>query len=278
MNSKIMTVTPVLAQEWLKKNIARNRTVRSVDVARYARDMKDGKWMLNPQGIIFNTSDKLIDGQHRLYAIVQAGVPVDMVVWFDVPDDLIWIVDSGVSRTMPDHLGFMTDDPIFRNKTVISVIDKLVKYSRNIPVSTRFSPEEMYYLIARYYNIAQYVYRLMNRHHGCVIHSGYFMGVLSAIANGVEIMKVEAFDAMVCDCTIISGVFNYRAAQNFRLWYESNERPSRGGSVEAVMGYATQCIYCFVNNKKKTKSSHYPMDSDLLNALNDMLQTSSENE
>lgn len=79
MHTQIMTVSPALAQEWLKKNTF-NRRVSPLTVSKYASDMASGKWTINHQGIAFDDKGVLVDGQHRLYAVVKAGVSVDMMV------------------------------------------------------------------------------------------------------------------------------------------------------------------------------------------------------
>lgn len=79
MHAQVMTISPALAEEWLKKNTF-NRKVSLQSVIKYASDMVSGKWTLNHQGIAFDDKGVLVDGQHRLHAIISAGVSVDMMV------------------------------------------------------------------------------------------------------------------------------------------------------------------------------------------------------
>ena len=71
----IMDVTPELACRWLEAN-TQNRVVNPAHVDRLVRDMKAGRWYLTHQGIAFDTHGLLVDGQHRLWAILEADVPV----------------------------------------------------------------------------------------------------------------------------------------------------------------------------------------------------------
>jgi hypothetical protein len=73
-------ITPAMAQEYLKFNTENYRSINNVRVISYAADMKAGRWQLNGEGIKFDTNGTLIDGQHRLQAIVRAGVPIEMLV------------------------------------------------------------------------------------------------------------------------------------------------------------------------------------------------------
>lgn len=79
MDFQIIDITPQMAAEFLSKNTF-NRNVSSVAVRKYAADMKNGKWRLNHQGIAFDENGVLVDGQHRLLAIIQAAKTIRMPV------------------------------------------------------------------------------------------------------------------------------------------------------------------------------------------------------
>lgn len=105
-----MDVTPELARRWLQNNF-RNRPLAEDTIAAYARDMKAGTWVPTHQGIAFNDRDELIDGQHRLHAIIQAGVTVRMMVTFGLASEIAGskmttmdAVDRGRTRSVADQL------------------------------------------------------------------------------------------------------------------------------------------------------------------------------
>jgi hypothetical protein len=105
-------VTPEMATAWLASNNHHNRNRRKTTVAAYATDMRNGAWLLNHQGIAFDAGDTLLDGQHRLAAIVESGVPQVMIVstgWPAQPANsgtkTMDTVDRGLSRTVADLLG-----------------------------------------------------------------------------------------------------------------------------------------------------------------------------
>lgn len=79
-----MDVTPDMAREWLKKN-KRNRKFRLDRGVGYATEIDSGRWLLTHQGVAFSETGELLDGQHRLWAIVRTGKTVKMAVFFDVP-------------------------------------------------------------------------------------------------------------------------------------------------------------------------------------------------
>lgn len=98
-------ITPELAKKWLGQNTASNRKVSPRTVEAYAREMKAGRWHLTHQGIAFNQSGELIDGQHRLNAILEAGVPVVMYVYTGLPVEYNAPIDQGYNRRIDQILG-----------------------------------------------------------------------------------------------------------------------------------------------------------------------------
>jgi hypothetical protein len=103
MKFREMNVTPKLAAKWLEKN-ASNRSLSSQRVDSYQRDMDAGRWYLNPHGIVFNAKGDLLDGQHRLSAIVQHDKPVRMVVASGANHDIRKYIDRLRARTVADAL------------------------------------------------------------------------------------------------------------------------------------------------------------------------------
>jgi len=105
MKIEIVDITPELAAEWLLKNTS-NRPLRASTVAHYAGQMSRGKWQQTHQGICFDSHGNLIDGQHRLSAIVMAGVTVRiMVTWLDTDVTAMgYLVDHGAKRSVSDIL------------------------------------------------------------------------------------------------------------------------------------------------------------------------------
>lgn len=79
MNISIETITPGMAQDYLKRNVNNFRTPDKNRVSRYAKDMERGAWDFTGDTIKFN-GDSLLDGQHRLMACVKSGKPFTTVV------------------------------------------------------------------------------------------------------------------------------------------------------------------------------------------------------
>jgi hypothetical protein len=108
--SQWMDVDPAIARRWLENNF-RNRFVKEDVVQAYARDMLNGTWVPTHQGIAFNDQDALIDGQHRLKAVIMSGVTVRTMVTFGLPSVIdgremttMDAVDRGRTRSVADQL------------------------------------------------------------------------------------------------------------------------------------------------------------------------------
>ena len=102
MRSEIMTVTPEMAQRWLDNCNIGNRTLRSGWVNYLTDEIKSGNWQVTHQGIAIDNCGRLLDGQHRLSAIVNSGISINILVSISVPTDAFKAMDNGVKRNMSD--------------------------------------------------------------------------------------------------------------------------------------------------------------------------------
>ncbi|MFF2748529.1 hypothetical protein ACFVVA_23705 [Kitasatospora sp. NPDC058048] len=101
--SRIIKVTPDIAGTFL----SRNSVNRRLDVGRVralAEAILRGEWKLTHQGIAFDKDGVLIDGQHRLHAIIEANTPVEMFVFNGLSNDIFPVLDTGRSRSAADTL------------------------------------------------------------------------------------------------------------------------------------------------------------------------------
>lgn len=105
---ELVAVTPELAEFWLTQNDA-NRSIRRAIWKAYARDMAAGAWKLTAEPVKISPNGKLLDGQHRLHAVVDSGATVTMFVAYDVPEDAQAAMDSGSKRTAADALALRGD-------------------------------------------------------------------------------------------------------------------------------------------------------------------------
>lgn len=117
METRKVLVTPELAEAWLKLNRG-NRPVQARRVRMYADDITSGNWKLTHQGIAFSEDGTLIDGQHRLRAVILAGVPVEMLVTRGCDSGSFVYLDGGAPRKAGDHLNVLS----IKNATTVAGI------------------------------------------------------------------------------------------------------------------------------------------------------------
>ena len=95
----VMDVTPAIAERWICELNTHNRKLVDAHVERLAREMKAGRWQVTHQGIAFSTNRVLLDGQHRLWAVVLSGVTVRMRVFFNESAGALGSIDAGQARS-----------------------------------------------------------------------------------------------------------------------------------------------------------------------------------
>lgn len=103
MKITVETITPSQAEAMLATNTA-NRKVDRPRVRLYAEQIKSGQWKLTGDAIRISSDNVLLDGQHRLHAIILSGLPVETVVARNVDPSTYTVIDTGKNRTVADVL------------------------------------------------------------------------------------------------------------------------------------------------------------------------------
>jgi hydrogenase maturation factor len=104
--TEVVEINPIMARMMLS-NKAVNRTVRKTTVKKYARDMKQGKWVTTHQGIALDSSGAIIDGQHRLMAIIESGMAIKLMIsYYDGSEEALRMpFDRNMARSLSDVTG-----------------------------------------------------------------------------------------------------------------------------------------------------------------------------
>lgn len=101
IRARLMTITPQLAEKWLKKN-THNRGVVNSRVDQYAADMRRGEWRVNGETIKLAADGRILDGQHRLLAVLEADVPIQSLVISGLEEQAQETMDQGRARSLAD--------------------------------------------------------------------------------------------------------------------------------------------------------------------------------
>lgn len=100
---KVETITPSKAKALLARN-TENRPLRNSRISQLSHAMKNGQWRMNGEAIKISAEGELLDGQHRLSAVIEADVKIDMMVVRDLDHDIFTTLDQGMKRTGGDIL------------------------------------------------------------------------------------------------------------------------------------------------------------------------------
>jgi hypothetical protein len=100
---KIEQINPELASTLLQGNVD-NRNVAKRHVEFLSEQMKSGKWMFCADPIRISSEGRVLDGQHRLMAVIKAGVTLDFLVIRGLSSDIFPFLDTGKSRSASDVL------------------------------------------------------------------------------------------------------------------------------------------------------------------------------
>jgi hypothetical protein len=86
-------LTPERAMELLEHNTL-NRPLSQPHVNRIAQQILTGAWRFNGDTIKVGANGDVVDGQHRLWAIVESKTAVETIVVYDVPRDAFATIDT----------------------------------------------------------------------------------------------------------------------------------------------------------------------------------------
>jgi hypothetical protein len=102
--SKFTTVTPKEAVIWLDTKNSHNRPISQSTVERYTQEILAGRWKSNGQAIVFSDTGQLLNGQHRLKAVVAANRSIETLIVWGVSDSAFDTIDDGNKRSLADIL------------------------------------------------------------------------------------------------------------------------------------------------------------------------------
>ena len=103
MDCQVVTVTPEMANDILLRN-TRNRPIIQSRVLEFEAQLLRGEMQLTHQGIAISETNVLLDGQHRLMAIANTGIPAAMLLSYGLPDSVFAVLDTGAKRRPGDVL------------------------------------------------------------------------------------------------------------------------------------------------------------------------------
>lgn len=120
-------ITPEFAKDLFTHNDS-NRSFSNNKAKQYAEEMKNGKWISSSLVISFSNEGKLINGQHRLSAIIQSGTTQEMHIETGLSSEAFSVMDIGKTRNSQDTVAMMG----FKNySSIAGIVKYLISYDIN---------------------------------------------------------------------------------------------------------------------------------------------------
>ncbi|MBO1076761.1 hypothetical protein [Roseomonas marmotae] len=98
LSCQIETIDAEAASRYLSMGPLPRQT-SDAHVQALAADMSRGRWITNAQPICFSAAGRLLDGQHRLLAVVAAGTTIEAPVVHGLPEDAYTTYDGHQRRS-----------------------------------------------------------------------------------------------------------------------------------------------------------------------------------
>lgn len=131
-------ITPAYAAELLKMN-TNNRAIRQSKVDALAESMRKGEWELSNDAITISEGNVLLNGQHRLMAVVKSGVPCNFIVYTGAPDSTFDIMDTPSLRKVSDVIQRKGGTNTVRMQATIAAVSRWIDdYENNWETLFRF--------------------------------------------------------------------------------------------------------------------------------------------
>lgn len=273
IESKVVRITPDKAREMLSRNLYRQRPMDRRLVDQIRRDIVNGDFVTTHQGIAFDDDGNLVDGQHRLQAIADSGMAVNVMVTTGLTRRAFSVVDTGKARTYRDFAitsGIGEDDPLFASTRAASIARGLYRFeiSRNV----RLSNAEVRRLIA---GLLPWLHDLYGV---CLTRkknptSPVNAALLAALINGESAKALSAFVNVFLYSDVRGAEdYNYNAAL---LWSKRVLTAQAGKSPldRVALYHGTQnAIWHFINgvgtrSARIPDSSRYPTKTKLMAIL-----------
>ena len=161
ITATVETITPTRAAELLKGNRS-NRPLNQNWVKTLAGIITSGKWKLTHQGIAIATDGVVVDGQHRLSAIVAANKAVQIMVARNAPTDVFDAIDGGKKRTVADYISVLFGLGINDASISSAILHVIAAMTGN--TSGKISQSELCSMFERYKSAIEWVLQYTKNH------------------------------------------------------------------------------------------------------------------
>jgi len=207
ITARVETITPEIAKQLLEVN-TNNRKVSQANTRKIEEALEAGEWQVSGQTIIISETGRLLDGQHRIHAVLNTGISMEHLVCRGIKDEAFKVIDTGKNRSGGDVLSIVG---VVKGTKISNVIKLMDAYdNKHMTRTTKLSNTE---IVSRYKSNAG--------HWDCILDEGiqlsriafiklfgdYTLGVLNEVFSRVErgteyLQEVIEADLEVADVLI----------------------------------------------------------------------------
>lgn len=137
---KLEVITPEIAESILETSEKyfntldgfKQRPIRKATIDNYAKDMVEGRWRTNGETIKLDKEGRLMDGQHRLYAVIKSGVPIEFLMVRGIDNKDMDSIDIGLKRSLESTLQFQSECYENQAASIVKAKMQLDKQNKNL--------------------------------------------------------------------------------------------------------------------------------------------------
>jgi hypothetical protein len=183
-------ITPEVAAQMLALN-TNNRPRKRKYEMELAEAMMRGEWQFNGDTIRISESNVVLDGQHRLSAIVRSGIPQQFIVVRGLPDETFQTIDRGVKRTVADTLSWSGE----KNANVLAAAARaiLVIQARGASAGGKITPAQHRKVLHEYPSMRRWAEFCVNDKNLRLLFTAALAGIACLFAAKYGEETVERF-------------------------------------------------------------------------------------
>ncbi|MCL2623156.1 MAG: hypothetical protein FWD31_05750 [Planctomycetaceae bacterium] len=240
LNCYLVIVTPEMAKQWLLKNNF-NRPLKPKLVENYVRQIESGNWRRTHQGIAFDDEGVVLDGQHRLHAIIRTGQSLPMLIFLNENQAAHEAIDGGKQRTLLDVVRLELLDDTIKEKHICVLKEMWAgRYCKN---QNHLSATEVVNLYRRYYQAVRFAVDIFD---STIKNSTTLMAVIARAFHTVPKEKLLEF------CSIIqTGNGDHPSTivvLEFRHWF-FKLRDRQEATRREIYKRASNALKAFIHNE-----------------------------
>lgn len=184
-----------LSEKWLKRNLEGNRKASTLRVKRYSKAMAEGRWKLTHQAIAFDSQGNLIDGQHRLLAVIHSKTVVPMRVHVGADPSTFAVIDTGYGR-VPSQFMRVANANIIKGAARIILFAEVCRENGNEASFMHrgsFDNDVVFETVEQWPELQEYASAASRIYRACGSSSTNMLAVLAQASRGSNPGAIESF-------------------------------------------------------------------------------------